>query len=64
MANTSAERDLQRGRDLRKLARNMVDAGAKSDFMEAASRLERRAAKKVRKLGRKSGKRRGPSIIR
>lgn len=57
MANTSAEKDLNRARDLRKLAKNMKSTGAKSEFEDAADRLELRAAKKVKSLGKKRRKR-------
>lgn len=54
MANTSAERDLIRAKDIRKELKGIRDASASRDFEEAANRLERRAASKIRKVGRKS----------
>ncbi len=57
MANTSAERDLIRAKDIRKELKGIRDASARRDFEEAANRLERRAAKKIRKVGKASRRR-------
>lgn len=54
---TSAERDLERAGDLRKMSKEARSAKAKQDFEKAAERLERRAAKKASQLA--SGRRRG-----
>lgn len=52
MPQTNAERDMQRASELRKLAKEAVNGKAKADFNEAADRLERRAARKAKALGR------------
>jgi len=53
MPTSSAERDLQRAEDLRKLATRAKSPSAKSDFNAAADRLEQRGARKANKLGRR-----------
>lgn len=67
MAFTGAEADLQRAKEFRKQAQSAKDARAKQDFYNAADRLERRAAKKARKVarGRKPGQLRDkPTMLR
>lgn len=54
MGYTTGERDIQRAKDMRKLAKGVRDAGAKRDLEDAAGRLERRGARKARKIGRKT----------
>ena len=54
--NTSATKDIQQAKELRKTANTLKDMAAKQDFLDAATRLEGRAAKKVRKIGRKRKK--------
>lgn len=56
---TSAERDLERAADLRKMAKGAASPKAKQDFAKAAERMERRAAKKASKLA--STRKRTPS---
>lgn len=56
MAN-SPERDLGRAKDFRKMARETADPQAKRAFLEAAGRLERRAAQKASKVGRRRRRR-------
>lgn len=53
MGNTSAERDIQRAKQLRAMKKGVKDVTALSEIEEAASRLERRAARKLKKVGRK-----------
>lgn len=57
MPNTSAERDIQRAKQLRAMKKGIHDVTAVSEIEEAAARLERRAAKKLRKVGRKGRRR-------
>lgn len=52
MPNRSAEGDIERARRLRDLAKKVKSSSAKDDMELAADRLERRAAKKVRNIGR------------
>lgn len=63
---TSAERDLERAADLRKMAKSASSGKAKQDFEKAAERMERRAARKASKLatGRRTRKRTGVRDIR
>jgi len=61
MGNTTPENDLARAKGLRNQAKTVKNASAQQTFHDAADRLEKRAAKKVNKVGRK-GKRRGSSI--
>lgn len=49
---TSAEKDLRRARELRAEAAKVKDPDARRAFEEAAARLERRAARKAKALGR------------
>ena len=49
----NVEDDLKRAKELRNLGKEAHDAGAKGDLEAAAVRLEKRAAKKARKVGRK-----------
>ncbi len=51
MGYASPEVDLVRAKGLKKLANGIVDPQAKKNFTDAAARLERRAGRKVRKLG-------------
>lgn len=50
----SAEKDLQRAKDFRKMAREAKNVDAKRSFDAAADRLEKRGAGKANKVGRKS----------
>lgn len=56
MANTSAERDIDRAKSLRRLIKSVRDVGAKRNLEEAASRLENRASRKLNRIGRKRKK--------
>ena len=56
MGQTSALADMQRAVDMRKMAKSAGDAKAKADFNLAADRLERRAATKAKKLGRRKAR--------
>lgn len=53
----SAQSDIAKARQLRADAKSVKDAGAKQAFLDAADRVERRAAKGARKIGRKSKRR-------
>lgn len=57
MGNTSPENDIARAKGLRNMAKSVKNAAAQQGFHEAADRLERRASKKVSKVGRKAKKR-------
>lgn len=50
---TNAQTDIRRAKEMRAAAKSVRDQGAKADFEAAAERLERRAAKKARTVGRK-----------
>ena len=58
MANTSAERDFDRAKDLRKLRKGVTNAAAVRAIEAASARLEARGARKLNKLGRRA--KRGP----
>lgn len=58
MANTSAENDIRRAKAMRALKKGMQDPQAKSAIDDASARLERRAGKKLSKVGRKGRARR------
>jgi len=61
MGNTTPENDLARAKGLRSQAKTVKNAAAQQVFHDAADRLEKRAAKKVGKVGRKV-KRRGSTL--
>jgi len=61
MGNTTPENDLARAKGLRNQAKTVKNASAQQTFHDAADRLEKRAAKKVNKVGRK-GKKRGGTV--
>lgn len=54
---TQVEKDMAKAKDLRKQAQSVKSDAAKRDFLDAADRLERRAAKGARKIGRSRRKR-------
>lgn len=54
MAYRGVEADIQRAADLRKQAQRLRDPEAKRSVNEAAARLERRAARKANKVGRRA----------
>ena len=56
VANVSAERDLDRAKQLRAMRKGVRSASASRTIEEAASRLEARAARKLSKLGRRKKK--------
>lgn len=49
----SPDKDLSRAKDFRRMAREAKDASAKRTFTDTADRLERRAAQKANKVGRR-----------
>jgi hypothetical protein len=57
----SANSDIRKAKELRATAKSIKDADAKEAFLDAADRLEKRAGKSVRKVGRKPSKRRSSS---
>ena len=54
MPYTNAEKDFDRAKELRTRAKSVPDAGAKRSLIDAATRLDRRGARKASKLGRTS----------
>jgi len=56
MPVTSAERDIIRAEDFRKLATRTKSRTAKADLNSAADRLEERGAKKASRIGRRRRK--------
>lgn len=62
MGNTSAEADLRRAKGVRALKKGVKDPEALASIDDAAARLEKRAAKKLRRVGRKGKARRIGSI--
>jgi len=61
--NTNAERDIQRAKALRGLKKGVRDPEALAQMEEAAVRLERRAARKLRKVGRRRAKPRTGEMV-
>ncbi len=53
MPYVGPERDIGRAKELRKLATGMKDPSAKRHAEEAANRMEQRAGRNLRKIGRK-----------
>lgn len=62
MGNTSAEADIRRAKGIRAMKKGMHDAEAMAAIDDAAARLEKRAARKLSKVGRKGRGRRIGSI--
>ena len=62
MGNTSAEADIRRAKAVRGMKKGVRDAEALAAIDDAAARLEKRAAKKLRRVGRKGKARRIGSI--
>jgi len=60
---TQVERDMARAKDLRAQAKTVKSAVAKRDFEDAADRLEQKAAKGARKIGRRR-RRTGTAALR
>ncbi len=60
MANVSAERDLDRAKELRRMRKGVRAPVAARALEEAATRLENRAARKLSRLGRR--KKRSPAL--
>ena len=55
MPNTSVENDIRRAAELRKLAKTATTTGLKSSLNAAANRVEAAAARKARRLGKRTG---------
>ena len=64
MGNTSAEADIRRAKAVRAMKKGVRDAEALAAIDDAAARLEKRAARKLRKVGRKGKARRIGDIAR
>lgn len=58
MGNTSAEADIRRAKAIRAMKKGMRDPEAIAAIDDAAARLEKRAGKKLSKVGRKGKARR------
>jgi len=58
MANTSAEADIRRAKAIRAMKKGVRDPEALNAIDDAAARLEKRAGKKLKKVGRKGRARR------
>lgn len=64
VGNTSAEADIRRAKAVRAMKKGVRDAEALNAIDEAAARLEKRAARKLRKVGRKGRAKRIGAISR
>lgn len=53
MPGTGAAGDIRQAKEYRAAAKIVLDPAAKQDMLDAAARLERRAGKKARKVGRR-----------
>lgn len=62
MGNTSAEGDIRRAKAIRAMKKGMHDPEAIAAIDDAAARLEKRAGRKLSKVGRKGRARRIGSI--
>lgn len=60
---TTVERDLKRAKELRNMKKGVHDADALRGIDDAADRLERNAAKKLRRIGRKVRPRKKAAIV-
>lgn len=58
----SVNSDIRKAKEMRANAKTVQDADAKEAFLAAASRLEKRAAKNARKVGRNSRRRATASL--
>lgn len=58
MGNSSAEADIRRAKGIRAMKKGMKDPEAIASIDDAAARLEKRAGKKLNKIGRKGRRRR------
>lgn len=56
MPYVGPERDIGRAKELRKLAQGMKDPSGRRSAEEAANRMEQRAGRNLRKIGRKRTK--------
>lgn len=64
MSNTTPEADLRRAKDIRAQAKGVKHPGASQSFNDAADRLEKRAAKKMRRVARLTRKKQGSIGVR
>lgn len=60
MPYTNAEKDFDRAKELRNRAKSVPDASAKRSLLDAATRLDRRGARKASQLGR--ARKRAPRV--
>jgi len=56
----SAQTDMAKAKQMRELAKSVRDVVAKQDFMDAAGRLEKRAAKGAKRVARQRRKKKTP----
>ncbi len=56
MANVSAERDIQRAKDMRTLSKGVKSPDVLRQMEETAIRLEKRAGRKLAKIGKRGPK--------
>ncbi len=63
LMNSGVLGDITKAKELRKAAREAADPTAKQSFKAAADRLERRAAKRAGKIGRKFPGKKAKSAI-
>ena len=64
MANRGVAGDLSKAKELRGLAKSIVDREAKERILDASARLEKQAAKKASRIGRKLKMRKGSGNAR
>lgn len=62
MGNTSAEADIRRAKAIRAMKKGMKDPEAIAAIDDASARLEKRAGRKLGKVGRKGRRQRIGSI--
>lgn len=58
----SAQKDMATAKSMRDLAKQVKDPLAKQDFLDAATRFEKKAAKGARKAARIHRKRKVPAV--
>jgi len=60
----SAQKDMATAQSMRDLAKRVKDPMAKQDFLDAAARFEKKAAKGARKAGRIRRKKKATPVLR
>lgn len=59
----SVASDIRKAQEMRRLAKTVRDPDAKESFITAAARLEKRAARGARKIGRISRKKPAQKVV-